>query len=115
MRERLAVDAPRMTLLVLVLFLRRNGAVYPHSAVSDHIYEATGKDPSMDAMRIAVRRARAVIARAGWPVMIRTAYGIGYSVTWPQGWTMPQAGGNAMPCAEDTSPTSHAPAGDTRS
>lgn len=104
-----------MALAVLVLMLRRRGAVYTMGHLMDHIEEIADYRPSECAVRDSVKLARKVLVKAEWPVTIRTEYGIGYSVTWPHGWTMPQAGGNAMPCAEDTSPTSHAPAGDTRS
>ncbi len=38
----------------------------------------------------AVQLARKVLVKAEWPVTIRTEYGIGYSVSWPAGWKMPE-------------------------
>lgn len=53
------------------------------------LYDELEEIPTRMATRKAVERARRVLERAGWPVTIRTEYGIGYSVSWPHKWTMP--------------------------
>lgn len=82
-------DAPRLALHVLALFLRRNGAVYTLDHIEAVLYDELEEIPTRMATRKAVERARRVLERAGWPVTIRTEYGIGYSVSWPHKWTMP--------------------------
>ena len=88
--ERLGFPARRMALAVLVLMLRRRGAVYTMGHLMDHIEEIADYRPSELAVRDSVKLARKVLVKAGWPVTIRTEYGIGYSVSWPAGWSMPE-------------------------
>ncbi len=88
--ERLGFPARRMALAVLVLVLRRNGAVYTMGQLMDHIEEIADYRPSELAVRDSVKLARKVLVKAEWPVTIRTEYGIGYSVSWPAGWKMPE-------------------------
>ena len=78
-----------MALAVLVLMLRRRGAVYTMGHLMDHIEELADYRPSELAVRDSVKLARKVLVKAEWPVTIRTEYGIGYSVSWPAGWEMP--------------------------
>jgi hypothetical protein len=56
----------------------------------DHIEEIADYRPSEKAVRDTMKLARRVPVKAGRPVMIYTYYGIGYSVSWPAGWAMPE-------------------------
>ncbi|EAU43565.1 hypothetical protein R2601_24090 [Salipiger bermudensis HTCC2601] len=111
LRQCLGFRTRRMALVVLVLFLQRNGWVYSPDHVADRLAQVIGYDPTEEAVRGAVKAARQALVRAGWPVQIRAEYGIGYCVTWPRGWKVPEPGDSAAACAADISPPLPAPAG----
>ncbi len=73
-----------VTLAVFLCLWERRGRTISYDTISGYASRDESDPMTEQAIRDCMKRLRPAILRAGWPVVIERAYGIGYKLTAPK-------------------------------